>query len=79
MTRCSLSRIVLMCKVLNMGTPEEVLAKAMDPPNLKNIALTILTLKQVIHNISVAYSYYYYWYFCVITSTTKIFLRLPGL
>lgn len=48
MNRCSLSRVVLMSKLLDMGTPKKILATALDPPSLKNIALTILTLKQVI-------------------------------
>lgn len=48
MSRCSLSRIVLMAKLLNMGTPTQLLGLALDPPGLKNIVLTIATLKQVI-------------------------------
>lgn len=48
MSRCSLSRIVLMSKILDMGTPTQLLGLALDPPSLKNISLTILTLKQVI-------------------------------
>lgn len=48
MSRCSLSRIVLMSKLLDMGTPKQLLANALDPPGLNNIVLTILTLKQVI-------------------------------
>lgn len=47
MNRCSLSRIILMAKMLDMGTPEQLLGSALDPPSLKNIVLTILTLKQV--------------------------------
>lgn len=49
MSRCSLSRIILMSKILDMGTPKELLASALDPPILSNIVLTILSLKQVIH------------------------------
>lgn len=48
MSRCSLSRIILMSKILDMGTPKQLLASALDPPILSNIVLTILTLKQVI-------------------------------
>lgn len=48
MSRCSLSRIVLMSKILDLGTPKQLLASALDPPVLNNIVLTILTLKQVI-------------------------------
>lgn len=48
MSRCSLSRIVLMSKILDMGTPKQLLAGAMDPPSLNNIVLTILSLKQVL-------------------------------
>lgn len=47
MSRCSLSRIVLMSKILDMGTPKQLLAGALDAPSLKNIVLTILSLKQV--------------------------------
>lgn len=48
MSRCSLSRVVLMSKILDMGTPKNLLATALDAPCLQNIVLTILTLKQVI-------------------------------
>ncbi|XP_050536688.1 ATP-dependent RNA helicase TDRD9 [Daktulosphaira vitifoliae] len=47
MLRCSLSRIVLMSKVLDMGSPLMLLKTAMSLPDIKNIRLTILTLKQV--------------------------------
>jgi len=47
MSRCSLSRIVLMSKILDMGTPKQILAGALDVPSFKNIVLTILSLKQV--------------------------------
>ncbi|XP_050064006.1 probable ATP-dependent RNA helicase spindle-E [Aphis gossypii] len=47
MSRCSLSRVVLMSKLLNMGTPEKLLASALDVPCLQNIILTIRTLQQV--------------------------------
>ncbi|VVC33086.1 Hypothetical protein CINCED_3A021098 [Cinara cedri] len=47
MSRCSLSRIVLMSKILDMGTPKLLLSCAMDPPDLKNIIHTIMNLKQV--------------------------------
>jgi len=48
MSRCSLSRVVLMSKILDMGTPKQLLASALDPPDLTNIILTVRTLKQVI-------------------------------
>lgn len=48
MIRCSLSRVVLMSKILDMGSPKQLLASAVDAPCLKNIVITILTLKQVI-------------------------------
>lgn len=48
MSRCSLSRIVLMSKLLDMGTPKQLLGGALDAPKLNNIVLTVLTLKQVI-------------------------------
>ncbi|XP_060863705.1 LOW QUALITY PROTEIN: probable ATP-dependent RNA helicase spindle-E [Metopolophium dirhodum] len=47
MSRCSLSRVILMSKILDMGTPKQLLASALDPPDLTNIILTIRTLKQV--------------------------------
>jgi len=36
-----------MSKILDMGTPKQLLAGALDAPSLKNIVLTILSLKQV--------------------------------
>jgi hypothetical protein len=41
-----------MSKILDMGTPKQLLANALEPPSLKNIALTVVTLKQV--------NFYYY-------------------
>lgn len=47
MCRCSLSRIVLMSKILDMGTPRHLLGYALEPPSLENIVLTVHSLKQV--------------------------------
>lgn len=46
MLRVPLDGIVLRSKFLNMGFPHQVLALAMDPPNLSDIQNTILTLKE---------------------------------
>lgn len=54
MCRCSLSRIILMSKILDMGTPKQLLAEAIDPPSLENIELTILSLKQVTTNYNIS-------------------------
>ncbi|GBP03915.1 Probable ATP-dependent RNA helicase spindle-E [Eumeta japonica] len=45
--RSPLERLVLLSKMLNMGTPQEILALAMDPPDLSNIQRTILVLKEI--------------------------------
>ncbi|XP_068618918.1 probable ATP-dependent RNA helicase spindle-E [Battus philenor] len=45
--RCSLERLVLLAKMLDMGTPSEILALAMDPPDLSNILKTLLVLKEI--------------------------------
>jgi len=59
MSRCSLSRVVLMSKLLNMGTPKQLLASALDAPCLKNIILTIRTLQQVILCMTILANYCY--------------------
>ncbi|CAD0203892.1 unnamed protein product [Chrysodeixis includens] len=46
-TRCPLERLVLLSKMLNMGPPSDVLALAMDPPDLTNIQRTVLVLKEI--------------------------------
>lgn len=46
LTRVPLENIVLKAKKLNMGSPESVLALAMDKPKLSDIATTILVLKE---------------------------------
>jgi ATP-dependent RNA helicase TDRD9 len=33
--------------MLDMGSPPEILALAMDPPNLENIASTVMFLKEI--------------------------------
>lgn len=45
--RCPLERLVLLAKMLEMGPPVEILALAMDPPDLSNIHRTTLVLKEV--------------------------------
>lgn len=44
--RSPLDNIVLKAKKLNMGSPESVLALAMDKPKLSDIATTIQVLKE---------------------------------
>lgn len=44
---CPLEDIILKIKVLNMGSPESILALAMDKPNLSEIGTTILRLKEM--------------------------------
>ncbi|CAH0400477.1 unnamed protein product [Chilo suppressalis] len=45
--RCPLERLVLLAKMLDMGPPSDVLALAMDPPDMANIHRTILVLKEM--------------------------------
>ncbi|XP_026315205.1 probable ATP-dependent RNA helicase spindle-E [Hyposmocoma kahamanoa] len=45
--RCPLERLVLLAKMLDMGQPSDVLALAMDPPDMSNIHRTILVLKEI--------------------------------
>ncbi|XP_047994104.1 probable ATP-dependent RNA helicase spindle-E [Leguminivora glycinivorella] len=45
--RCPLERLVLLAKMLDMGPPSDVLALAMDPPEMSNIQRTMLVLKEV--------------------------------
>ncbi|XP_033162467.1 probable ATP-dependent RNA helicase spindle-E [Drosophila mauritiana] len=47
MLRLPLQNSVLKAKVLNMGSPMEILALALSPPNLSDIQNTILLLKEV--------------------------------
>lgn len=42
-----LEDIILKIKVLNMGTPESILALAMDKPNFSDIGVTVLRLKEM--------------------------------
>lgn len=45
--RAPLERVVLQAKMLNLNdTPQQILALALNPPNLKNIKMTILSLKE---------------------------------
>lgn len=46
--RAPLERVVLQSKMLNLNdTPQQILALAINPPNLNNIKLTILNLKEL--------------------------------
>lgn len=45
--RSPLENTVLKTKILGMGTPEEILALAMDKPKLQDISNTILQLKEI--------------------------------
>ncbi|XP_072929910.1 probable ATP-dependent RNA helicase spindle-E isoform X2 [Epargyreus clarus] len=45
--RCPLERLVLLAKMLEMGPPSDVLALAMDPPDMSNIHRTVLVLKEL--------------------------------
>lgn len=45
--RSPLENVVLKAKMLDMGPPHQVLALAMDPPKLSNVANTILVLKEL--------------------------------
>ncbi|KAL0869154.1 hypothetical protein ABMA27_007445 [Loxostege sticticalis] len=45
--RCPLERLVLLAKMLDMGPPSDILALAMDPPDMSNIHRTILVLKEI--------------------------------
>ncbi|XP_057664799.1 probable ATP-dependent RNA helicase spindle-E [Diorhabda carinulata] len=45
--RAPLERVVLQAKMLNLNdTPQQILALSLNPPNLKNIKMTILSLKE---------------------------------
>ncbi|XP_063226308.1 probable ATP-dependent RNA helicase spindle-E [Bacillus rossius redtenbacheri] len=44
--RAPLAQVVLQSKVLDMGSPKEILALALDPPDLTNIEQTVLLLKE---------------------------------
>lgn len=44
---CPLEDIILKIKVLNMGSPESIIALAMDKPNYSEIGMTILRLKEM--------------------------------
>ncbi|VEN34109.1 unnamed protein product [Callosobruchus maculatus] len=48
MLRAPLERVVLQSKMLNLNdTPRQILALALNPPNLKNIEMTIFGLKEI--------------------------------
>lgn len=44
---CPLEGIILKIKVLDIGSPESILALAMDKPNLSEIGTTVLRLKEM--------------------------------
>ncbi|CAK8683077.1 unnamed protein product [Clavelina lepadiformis] len=45
--RCSLERIILYVKLLDLGAPTAVLSMALSPPDLDNIERSILLLKEI--------------------------------
>lgn len=47
MLRAPLENVVLKTKLLDMGPPRQILALAIDPPNLSDIDNTILLLKEL--------------------------------
>ena len=47
MTRVPLTKVVLDVKMLSMGSPKDLLALAMDPPDLRSIRRTVLALKEM--------------------------------
>ena len=47
MTRVPLTKVVLDVKLLSMGSPKDLLALAMDPPDLRSIRRTVLALKEM--------------------------------
>lgn len=47
MKRSTLDNLILLAKLLDMGSPSHVLGLAMDPPDLSNIHRSILQLKEV--------------------------------
>ncbi|PSN47186.1 putative ATP-dependent RNA helicase spindle-E [Blattella germanica] len=54
MLRCPLERLVLQTKLFDMGSPEALLALALDPPDLTNLQNTILLLKELPVDIHIA-------------------------
>jgi len=49
MEKASLESVVLDVKILNMGSPVEVLALAVDPPKKSGIGRAVANLKEVIY------------------------------
>ncbi|KAL5251561.1 hypothetical protein ACHWQZ_G017059 [Mnemiopsis leidyi] len=47
MQRCSVEQLILWCKMLNIGDPEEVLSYALDPPDLNKLREGALLLLEV--------------------------------
>lgn len=47
MKRAPLDKVILDTKMLDLGSPKEILALAMAPPNLQNICKTVMNLKQM--------------------------------
>lgn len=47
MRRAPLDKLILDTKCLGMGSPKELLALALDPPDLRNITRTVLNLKDM--------------------------------
>ena len=47
MQRCSVEQLILWCKILNIGDPEEILSYALDPPDLNKLREGALLLLEV--------------------------------
>ena len=47
MQRVPLTKVVLDVKMVDMGSPKELLALAMDPPDVLSLHKTILSLKEM--------------------------------
>ena len=47
MKRIPLTKVVLDVKMLNMGSPKQILALAIDPPDVENLQKSIIGLKEI--------------------------------
>jgi len=54
----SLDRVVLQAKKLNIGEPKAILGLALEPPNINDIEVTILKLKEVCLNIKIHFCFF---------------------
>lgn len=51
----SLDRVILQAKKLNIGEPKAILALALEPPNINDIEITILKLKEVCYKKNISF------------------------